>query len=54
MVIASPSVRAVVKQLLDPHVPGVAVLGYNEIVPGVDVESLALIMPPEDSIAIAA
>lgn len=48
IVIASPQVRAVVKQLLEPHVPGVAVLGYNEIVPGVEVESLALIMPPQE------
>jgi flagellar biosynthesis protein FlhA len=46
VVIASPQVRAVVKQLLEPHMPGVAVLGYNEVVSGVDVESLALVMPP--------
>jgi flagellar biosynthesis component FlhA len=45
-VIASPQVRAVVKQLLEPHLPGVAVLGYNEVVSGVEVESLALVMPP--------
>jgi flagellar biosynthesis protein FlhA len=46
VVIASPQVRAVVKQLLEPHLPGVAVLGYNEVVSGVEVESLALVMPP--------
>ncbi len=50
VVIASPQVRAVVKQLLEPHLPGIAVLGYNEVdvrvVMGVEVESLALVMPP--------
>ena len=48
VVIASPPVRAVVKQLLDPHLPTVAVLGYNEVVSGVEVESMALVGPPVD------
>jgi flagellar biosynthesis protein FlhA len=48
VVIASPPVRAVVKQLLDPHLPTVAVLGYNEVVSGVEVESMALVSPPAD------
>lgn len=43
VVLASPQVRAVVRQLLEPHLPGAAVLGYNEAVAGVDVESLALV-----------
>ena len=43
VVIASPQVRAVVKQMLEPHVPGVAVLGYNEILDEIDVQSLALV-----------
>lgn len=47
VVIASPQVRAVMKQVLDPHIPGVAVLGYNEVASGVDVESVALVMLPE-------
>jgi flagellar biosynthesis protein FlhA len=47
VVIASPQVRAVVRQMLEPHVPAVAVLGYHEIVPSVEVESLALVSPPE-------
>lgn len=46
VVIASPQVRAVVRQIVEPHLPGVAVLGYNEVVNGVNVESVALIMPP--------
>lgn len=45
VVIASPQVRHSVWQIIEPHVPAVAVLGYNEIVPGIDVESLALIEP---------
>jgi flagellar biosynthesis component FlhA len=48
VVIASPQVRAVVKQLLDGSViQNAAVLGYNEVIPGIEVQSLALVMPPE-------
>jgi len=54
VVIASPPVRAVVRQILEPHQPGVAVLGYNEIVPEVEVESMALVMPPEEQVAAVA
>lgn len=43
VVIASPQVRNAVWQVIEPHVPAVAVLGYNEIVPGINVESIALI-----------
>lgn len=46
VVIASPQVRAQVKQILDPYAPGAAVLGYNEIVPGVNLESMGLVSPP--------
>jgi len=48
VVVASPQVRAVVRQIVEPHLPGVAVLGYNEIVSAVEVESMALIMPPPE------
>ncbi len=50
VVIASPQVRNAVWQIVEPHVPAVAVLGYNEIVPGINVESVALIGPigPEE------
>lgn len=54
VVVASPQVRAVVRQLADPHIPGIAVLGYNEIVNDVEVESLALVMPPPEAVAAAA
>jgi len=54
VIIASPQVRSVVRQILEPHVPGVAVLGYNEVASGIEVESLALVMPPETSEALAA
>lgn len=46
VVIASPQVRAVVRQLLEPHLPTAAVLGYNEAVAGVEIESVALVNPP--------
>ncbi|MEQ9616902.1 MAG: flagellar biosynthesis protein FlhA [Phycisphaerales bacterium] len=47
VVIASPQVRAQVRQILEPHMPSAAVLGYNEVVSGVDVESLALVEIPD-------
>jgi flagellar biosynthesis protein FlhA len=43
VVLASPSVRAQVRQILEPHIAGVAVLGYNEVVRGTDLESLGLV-----------
>ncbi|MFO0830002.1 MAG: flagellar biosynthesis protein FlhA [Phycisphaerales bacterium] len=46
IVVAGPPVRAQVRQLLEPHIPGVVVLGYNEIAKGVDVESVGLIQVP--------
>jgi len=46
VILASPQVRAVVRQIVSPHLPNVAVLGYNEIVPGVEVESVALVGVP--------
>jgi len=42
VVLASPQVRAQVRKLLEPHLPGVAVLGYNEVCKGVEVESIGL------------
>ncbi len=54
VVIASPQVRAVVRQLLEPQFPSAAVLGYNEVVSGVEVESLALVGSPEPAEVAAA
>ena len=54
VVIASPQVRAVVRQLLEPQVPAAAVLGYNEVVSGVEVESLALVGLGETAQVVAA
>jgi len=52
VVIASPQVRAQVRQILEPYIPGVSVLGYNEIVSGVDVESLGLVTLPDEQPAV--
>ncbi|MGP1346413.1 MAG: flagellar biosynthesis protein FlhA [Phycisphaerales bacterium] len=49
VVIASPQVRAPVRQLAAPHIPGIVVLGYNEIVPEIEVESLGLVSMPKES-----
>jgi len=54
VVIASPQVRASVKQILEPHLPSAAVLGYNEVVSGVEVESMGLVSPPEQQAAAVA
>ena len=43
VVLASPQVRAQVRRLIEPHLPNVAVLGYNEVSKGVEVESLGLV-----------
>lgn len=45
VVLASPSVRAAVRGLVESSMPTAAVLGYNEIIRDVDVESIALIEP---------
>ncbi len=53
VVLTSPSVRGSVKQLLEPQLPGIVVLGYNEIVKGLDVESMGLIQLDEAEPALA-
>jgi len=42
VVLASPQVRAQVRRLLEPHLPNAAVLGYNEVSKGVEVQSMGL------------
>lgn len=54
VVLASPQVRGVVRQIIEPHLPSAAVLGYNEIVSDIEVESMALVGPPADAAASAA
>jgi len=49
IVLASPSVRAQVRQILESQIPGAVVLAYNEIVKGLEVESLGLVQPPPDA-----
>jgi len=48
VVVTGPGVRSTVRQILAPHIPGVAVLGYNELARGVDIESVGLVQldPP--------
>ncbi|HRQ72145.1 MAG TPA: flagellar biosynthesis protein FlhA [Phycisphaerales bacterium] len=47
VVVASPQVRAVVRQIVEPHLPAVVVLGYNEVASPFEVESLALVTTPK-------
>ncbi|MCA9291517.1 MAG: flagellar biosynthesis protein FlhA [Phycisphaerales bacterium] len=43
IVLTSPTVRAQLRQILDGHFATVSVLSYNEVVPGLDVESMGLV-----------
>jgi flagellar biosynthesis protein FlhA len=43
VVLASPQVRAQVRRLLEPHLPNAAVMGYNEVSKGVEVQSIGLV-----------
>jgi flagellar biosynthesis protein FlhA len=43
VVLASPSVRAAVRSLLEPHLATAAVLGYNEVSKGVEVQSVGMV-----------
>ena len=43
VVLASPQVRGQIRRLLEPHMPNAAVLGYNEVSKGVEVESTGLV-----------
>jgi len=43
LVLASPQVRAQVRALLEESIPNIAVMGYNEVSKGVEVESVALV-----------
>jgi flagellar biosynthesis protein FlhA len=51
IVLASPSVRAQVKQILDAQINGAIVLAYNEVVKGLDIESLGLVQLPSNEMA---
>ena len=49
VVVSSPTVRAPLRQILNPHIAGVVVLGYNEIVDGLDVQSVGLVQLQDES-----
>ncbi len=46
VLLASPQVRGPVRQLIEPHLPTAAVLGYNEVSKGVEVEALGMVQMP--------
>ncbi len=43
VVLTAPTVRAQLKQILDPHLASAVVLSYNEVVDDLDVESMGLV-----------
>jgi flagellar biosynthesis protein FlhA len=44
VILCSPQVRSWVRRLIEPVLPQVGVLGYNEIVRGIDVKSLGMVV----------
>ncbi len=54
VVVTGPAVRSTVRQILAPHIPGVAVLGYNELARGVDIESVGLVQLEQPAAQVAA
>lgn len=46
VVLASPTVRAVLFQIMEPRLPGIAVLGYNEVDQKVELNAMGLVRPP--------
>ncbi len=51
LVLASPQVRGPVWQMLEPHIKSVVVLGYNEVVAGVEIESHGLVTLQQETAA---
>ncbi len=49
VVLCSPQVRAWIRRLIEPALPQVGVLAYNEIVRGVEVRSLGLVVLSDES-----
>ena len=47
VILTSPQIRGPLRKILEPHLPQAAVLGYNEVPQGLEVESLALVQSPE-------
>lgn len=54
VILTSPQIRGPLRRIIEPHLPQAAVLGFNEIPQGLEVESLALVQPPETRAATAA
>ncbi|UYV13085.1 MAG: flagellar biosynthesis protein FlhA [Phycisphaera sp.] len=48
VVLASPTVRAVLFQIMEPRLPGIAVLGYNEVDQNVELNAMGLVRPPSE------
>ncbi len=46
VVLTSPQTRGPLRKVIEPYLPTVAVLGYNEIPPGLEVESAGLVKTP--------
>ena len=51
VVLTAPTVRSQLRQILVPHFPDVAVISYNEVVEGLDVESMGLVQLAQSLVA---
>jgi flagellar biosynthesis component FlhA len=54
VVVASRASRAALARLLSPHIPGCAVLAYDELVRGIDVDRVAEAATGEEGTEVAA
>ncbi len=54
VILTSPQIRGPLRRIIEAHLPQAAVLGYNEVPQGLEVESLALVQPPESRQAVPA
>lgn len=49
VLLASPTVRAALFQIMEPRLPGVAVMGYNEVDQRIELNALGLVRPPAEA-----
>ncbi|MEQ9095489.1 MAG: flagellar biosynthesis protein FlhA [Phycisphaerales bacterium] len=49
VLLASPTVRAVLFQIMEPRLPGIAVLGYNEVDQKIELNAMGLVRPPGEA-----
>ncbi len=44
VILCSPQIRLLLRRLIAPHLSNIAILAYNEIVKGVNIESVGMVV----------